>query len=380
MSFERENFENIDSIFEYLNIILSIKNQDLYYVEKEILREVWKDKKYDDMVVFDYTIKYTQNLAAKLWKKLSYAIYGEPEVIKRKNVKEILDQACKEFKKIGLKGQIILNKYKVIKTLDNLSNNEVFKSYLVAYQGMYNYKYVLKEFELEEEISDGTEKTSKIIVNNERIKTKFNREVDFLNHLKFLSCPHVPTLMDSDETQKNKFYLAYKYIEGEVLSKTLLEDKPNDAWSEEQVLDLLKKLLNILVWLKNAEIVHRNIRPSNLILTPENGLFLINFDGATKHNMQEEILDVSTRIAEQYSALELAGGLAMFSSDIYSVGTVCIHALIGKPPNKKNKSTGEIHWRDEVNVSPELEATLTKMVRRDFEKRYKFPEEILQDL
>jgi serine/threonine-protein kinase len=81
-----------------------------------------------------------------------------------------------------------------------------------------------------------------------------------------------------------------------------------------------------------------------------------------------------------YMPSEQANGQPNFTSDIYAVGIIGIQALTGLIPDQlpKDTQTGEIIWRNQAQVSPELADILDKMVRYYFRDRFQSAEEALQ--
>jgi hypothetical protein len=83
-----------------------------------------------------------------------------------------------------------------------------------------------------------------------------------------------------------------------------------------------------------------------------------------------------------YMPTEQGRGKPRPSSDLYALGMIAIQALTGMLPNqlREDDDTGEISWKDQANVSPELAAILSQMIRYHFKDRYKTATEVLRDL
>ncbi|MDJ0726493.1 MAG: protein kinase [Prochloraceae cyanobacterium] len=377
----------LDDLFIFLDYLLTLKElPSLDYREKEIIKQNWDDKIYEFMNIPGCTVGFVKSkLAPDLWKKLSKALCRyEIGKINKKNMRDKLIKAYKIYQELGLKGEIIYEEFKIIEFLDSSDSQRKFNVYLVEYLDYFKCKskLVLKEFLLKEENKRTENENQRIERENERIQKEFRRELDFLIHFNYLSCPHIPKL-SLYQDRGNKMYLTYKWIESEKLSKYIPDNQPNNSWSEAEVIALLKELLNILVWLKKGQTIHRDIKPSNLIRTPDSRIVLINFEKATRYNIQEEEerVDQKTHAHGTYIAPEQAFGFTTFSSDIYSVGIICIQALTGIPPKKlKITNTGEIIWTEKVKLASEIEGILNKMVCRSVKDRYDSPEELLQDL
>ncbi len=174
--------------------------------------------------------------------------------------------------------------------------------------------------------------------------------------------------------ENQEFYLVQELVEGDDLSK---EIAPGTQRSESQVIALLQEILEILEFVHQHNVIHRDINPHNLIRRKSDGkLVLIDF-GAVKQVSTQVLNGAKTSFTiaigtPGYRPSEQANGNPKLSSDIYAVGMVGIQALTGLLPQAlpTNPDTCEISWRDRVSVSPQFAKVLDKMVRYDFRERY----------
>ena len=176
--------------------------------------------------------------------------------------------------------------------------------------------------------------------------------------------------------ENQEFYLVQEYIKGHSLSDEL---KIGKRWNEEKTIALLQEILEILVFVHQEKVIHRDVNPQNIIRQDENGqLFLIDF-GAVKQITTQMMLATPGQTAVSviigtpgYMPSEQANGHPKLSSDVYSVGMIGIQALTGFPPDrlKKDSETAELIWQNKVSVSQEFAEILNKMVRYDFRERY----------
>jgi len=220
----------------------------------------------------------------------------------------------------------------------------------------------------------------------EQARNRFQREASALQILGKDS--RIPELFASFEDNDN-FYLVQEYIQGTSLSQELPQGK---QWTEADVIALLLEILEILIFVHKADIIHRDITPSNLIRrTNDRRLVLIDF-GAVKEistftsNSTGEIL-TSQAIgtngympAEQYNPRSNPRP----HNDIYAVGIIAIQALTGRRPTNlpHDPETGEILWifSTSERVSDVLTNILNQMVRFNFQQRYQSATEVLQPL
>lgn len=206
----------------------------------------------------------------------------------------------------------------------------------------------------------------------------------------------IPRLLAHFENNQ-EFYLAQELIEGEPLTQELAG---GNIWSEGQVIGLLQDILQVLTFVHEQQVIHRDIKPPNLIRRRCDGrVVLIDFGAVKQVSTQIADSDHQTNITisigtQGYMPNEQLAGSPRFSSDVYAVGMLGIQALVGIHPKrlKEDPRTGEINWREQVpNLSPEFAEILDKMVRYDFRDRYvnasealaaiaTLPEEILKSV
>ncbi len=208
----------------------------------------------------------------------------------------------------------------------------------------------------------------------------FAKEAEILEKLSDLD--QVPTLYAYFE-EEEEFYLVQEFIDGHPLSQEMGIHQP---WEETKVIHLLQSILSILVVVHGKGVIHRDIKPDNIIRRKsDRKLVLIDF-GAVKQVLQNTSgSDFSVAIGTSgFMPPEQAQGKPKFASDIYALGMLAIQALTGVPPSHFGEdTTGEIKWQMCVDlnlVSPDLIDVLEKMVRRDYMQRYARAEEVLRDL
>ncbi|MFN6570765.1 tetratricopeptide repeat protein [Dendronalium sp. ChiSLP03b] len=184
----------------------------------------------------------------------------------------------------------------------------------------------------------------------------------------------IPQLLAYFE-ENAEFYLVQEFIEGYDLSKELV---PGKTFSQIQVILLLQEILEILEFVHQQKVIHRDINPRNLLRRQEDGkLFLIDF-GAVKQITTQVITpegQTKSTVAigtPGYIPGEQAQGTPKYSSDIYALGIIAIQALTGLSPEQleKDAETNEIIWQKHTTVSPEFAQLLDKMVCYDFRERY----------
>src|ERR1700689_4011128 len=153
----------------------------------------------------------------------------------------------------------------------------------------------------------------------------FQREADMLAQL---SNEHIPRVFDRFSDQ-NHHYLVMEFIDG-----ITLEQKLKDAGGklpEGEVIDVALQVLDTLEYLHNLEppVIYRDLKPSNVMLTPSGQAKLIDF-GIARHFQP---LQNATMIGTQgYAPPEQYRGKVEQRSDLYALGATMHHALSGRDP------------------------------------------------
>ncbi len=213
----------------------------------------------------------------------------------------------------------------------------------------------------------------------------FNSEAQTLENLG--RHDQIPQLLAYFE-ENQEFYLVQELIEGHPLRD---EMPPGTQMSEPQVLGILQDVLKTLEFVHGHGVIHRDIKPHNIIRRQQdNKLVLIDF-GAVKQIGTHLATTVGLGIASTASVVigtngyippEQAVGHPRLNSDIYALGMTAIQALTGLFPLQlpQDAYTGNLIWQNQVNVSEQLAAVLNKMIYRDCLGRYQSAAEVLNAL
>ena len=216
----------------------------------------------------------------------------------------------------------------------------------------------------------------------ERAKRRFRQEAKVL--AKVGSHSQIPRLLDYF-TIAEEFYLVQEYIPGEVLTQ---EIRRCGRHNEEQVKRFLREILPVVKFVHRCRIIHRDIKPPNIIRCKDDGrLVLIDF-GAVR-----ECLGEIGNNSVQSSLTQFVGtpGFAppeqqalrpTYASDIYALGMTCLFLLTGKTPIEfdTDSQTGEILWQHLVEVGDHFAGVLYKMLRSDVADRYQTVDEVVRAL
>lgn len=186
--------------------------------------------------------------------------------------------------------------------------------------------------------------------------------------------------------ENEEFFLVESFVAGHSLSTEIVPGKP---LTEEKVILLLKELLEILVFVHGQGVIHRDIKPGNLIRRySDNKLVLIDFGSVKEIHIAQRQAPVTVRIGTmEYMPIEQFEYNPQLNSDIYALGMIGIQAMTGLPAydlpklrDLKNSQKGEIIWRHLAVCSQGLADILDNMVCYDFRERYQSAAEALADL
>ncbi|WP_042342284.1 bifunctional serine/threonine-protein kinase/formylglycine-generating enzyme family protein [Calothrix sp. PCC 7507] len=215
---------------------------------------------------------------------------------------------------------------------------------------------------------------------NPRVIEFFEKEAAILERLG--KHPQIPQLL-AHFSQDQHLYIVQEFIEGQDLSREMI---PGKRLSEGYATKLLQDVLEVLSFVHGQGVIHRDIKPQNLMRRQQDGrIFLIDF-GAVKElgtlmvNTQGEVNSSVVIGTAGYMPNEQKNGKPCLGSDVYAVGMTIIQALTGILPFdlQEEPLTGEIIWQHQAQVSDHLAEVLTKMVRRHHSLRYAKAAEVLQ--
>jgi formylglycine-generating enzyme required for sulfatase activity len=202
--------------------------------------------------------------------------------------------------------------------------------------------------------------------------------------------PQIPDLYAFFE-QEDKLYLIQEFIDGDNLLTELLKKK---RYTEPEVKDFLLELLNIIQFIHERKVFHRDIKLENIIRRKDNTLFLIDF-GISKQTSATIMTQMGTTAGTPgYAAPEQMRGMIHPSSDLYSLAVTAVRMLTGCLPEYKNGSTIDqlfdvlnMEWvwkewlsKNGLSVSNKLAQILDKMLQDKIANRYQSATEVINAL
>jgi serine/threonine protein kinase len=200
--------------------------------------------------------------------------------------------------------------------------------------------------------------------------------------------PHLPAVYDAFEAN-GRFYLVMQLIAGNNLLQLLRTRVPNGQvgmqapgqlttgpCSEQEVLSWLLPLMDVLQELhsRRPPVMHRDIKPGNIVLTPNNTAVLLDFGLTKLYDPNVSTQTLGRAVTEGFSPLEQYIGKTSPQSDIYSMGATFYLLWTNRlPPTATSRGA-----RDELiaphllnpSLSPKLEWILLKALALHADQRF----------
>lgn len=197
----------------------------------------------------------------------------------------------------------------------------------------------------------------------ERLRQQFTREAQTLARLRH---PHLVNVTDHFEEREN-VYLVMDFVEGESLADYIARRKVLD---ETQILAWAKQILDALAYCHSQQILHRDIKPHNIIITPERYAILVDFGLVKLWNPKTPITHTPIRGmgTPQYAPPEQydpSVGHTDTRSDLYSLGATLYHAFTGQiPPTATARMVNSQVLKRPRELNPNMTATTEQAVLR----------------
>lgn len=251
-------------------------------------------------------------------------------------------------------GQLFDEKYKIIKQIGKGGMSIVY---------------------LAENIRLGTKWAIKVARKDMGEKVDLLAEPNILKNLKHEALPRIIDIISND----NRIYIVEDYIEGTPLN---VELKNQEKFSEKIVVEWAKQICNVLEYLhkqKPNPIIYRDMKPSNIILSKNKHIKLIDF-GIAREYKEESEGDTTYIGTKGYAAPEQYGKAQSDArTDIYSLGITLYHLITGKSPLEPPYEIKPVREFDK-NLSEGIEYIINKCTKQDPLQRYQSVNELLSDL
>lgn len=220
-------------------------------------------------------------------------------------------------------GDILKERYLIRRFISRGGMGSIYQAEDLRLEGRLT---AIKEVHLDSSLPDDTK---------EQTRFQFQREANVLARLDHPNLPKVSDIFS--EGQRD--YLVMDYVPGDDLRSLMIEARQKKTFlPEREVLSWAKQICNALAFLHSQEppILHRDVKPSNLKLTPNGVVKLVDF-GLVKILSTDDatITIVQGRGTALYTPLEQYGGDTGHTdarSDIYALGATLYHLLTNTPP------------------------------------------------
>ncbi|MEA3351302.1 MAG: serine/threonine-protein kinase [Chloroflexota bacterium] len=273
-------------------------------------------------------------------------------------------------------GEILKERYKIRRIIGQGGMGSVYLADDLRLEGrLCALKEVFYEYQIGEKL-------------RRQAREQFMREATVLARLDH---PNLPKVSDFFSIQERD-YLVMDFVPGRDLSILMTEARLSESFLDErEVLTWIAQLMDALTYLHRQDppIVHRDVKPSNLKLTPNGVVKLVDF-GLVKILASDDvtITVVQGRGTAHYTPLEQYGGDAGHTdvrSDVFSLGATLYHLLTNQPPEEaRNRflNPGTLVMPREINptISPRTERSLLWAMSLHPEERPQSMEKFRQSL
>ena len=265
------------------------------------------------------------------------------------------------------KGQKINDRYEIIKTIGE--------------GGMANV-YLAEDTILERKVAIKVLRGD--LSNDEKFIRRFKREALSVSNL---SHPNIVEVYDVGEEDGN-YYIVMEYIEGKTL-KQLLQKR--GALTLTEVIDIMSQLTDGLAHAHEAYIIHRDIKPQNIMIEDNGRIKITDFGIAMALNSTQLTQTNSVMGSVHYLPPEQANGKgSTVKSDIYSLGILMYELLTGSVPFKGDTAV-EIalkHMKEKIpsvrkqnpTIPQSVENIILKATAKNPKNRYDSVREMYNDL
>lgn len=257
-------------------------------------------------------------------------------------------------------GTIIEGKYEILKLI---GKGGMSKVYLAMDQNL-NKQWAVKEIE-----KRAGDKADEVMI------LSAMAEADMMKRLDHPFLPRIVDIIDKPDV----IYVVMDYIEGETLSNVL---KRKGAQPQEAVIQWAKDLCMVLDYLhtQNPPIIYRDMKPANIMLSPNGNIKLIDF-GIAREYKEQNMADTVSLGTKGYAAPEQFGGRGQTDArtDVYCLGVTLYHLLTGQNPCEPPYEIYPIrYWNPQLSGG--LESIVQKCTQLNPNDRYQSCVELLYAL
>ncbi|MGP1598064.1 Stk1 family PASTA domain-containing Ser/Thr kinase [Peptoanaerobacter stomatis] len=262
---------------------------------------------------------------------------------------------------------ILGNRYELLEKIADGGMSTVYKAYCHTLNRVVAVKILKPEFSKDEEFL-----------------IKFNNEAKAAASLNHANIINIYDVCQEDDIA----YIVMEYVDG-INLKQLITKK--GKFSEKEALDILRQICSALREAHKNKIVHRDIKPHNIMINKDNIVKVGDF-GIAKAATSATITTVGGVIGSvhYFSPEQARGGYMDERSDIYSLGVVFYELLTGEIPydgdSPINVALKHLHENITIpeeykdKISPSVKNMLLKMTQKNMDKRYASVDQIVSDI
>ena len=267
-----------------------------------------------------------------------------------------------------LEGKVLGNRYEIIEKVGNGGMATVYKAEDKVLKRNVAVKILRDEFTTDEEF----------------IK-RFEIEAQSAARLVH---PNIVSIFDVG-VEENLYYIVMELIQGKTLKEIIIEERGPLPWKWS--VNVAIQIASALEMAHKNNIIHRDIKPHNIIIT-EDGIAKVTDFGIAKAVSNSTITAFGTTIGSvhYFSPEHARGGFTDAKSDLYSLGVVMYEMVTGKVPFDADTpvSVALKHMQEDpeepIELNPNLPGAVNKIIMKALKKdttlRYQTASEMLSDL
>ncbi len=217
------------------------------------------------------------------------------------------------------------------------------------------------------------------LITNPEVRERFRNEAMTLS---MLSYPNIVKLYDYYEDPEGNAFLIMEYVEGISLQDFI--HKENGPLTETQIQEYFTQILDGFHYAHEQGIIHRDVKPSNILITPDGKTKILDFGIAKVLSADMQLTKTGTRMGTilYMSPEQVLAKKIDRRSDIYSLGVVLFEAVTGKLPYPTENVTEYQIYQSIVkdalpsvetiypNVPKYLSEIINKATQKDPDKRF----------